>query len=273
MRWRRISKRSLKHTRQKPHTPDRKRLALKQLFQSNLKIVANISLALIVLVGFVEASAQSNGYSRKPVIDVTDSLPLTERSELKKLGSHKQIPAGYEKQILYTLSFFPELAKAKIKFRISRKTRSIIATRPTWGALFRKANRRTYVVVMSDSLSGIQRPAFTKGPVNGQVGILGHEFSHIVYFNQRSGLVLIGLGLAHLSKKYIDRFEYSTDQATINRGLAFQLIDWKLYLRKEFERRNGSFTEATTPRKFRGRYMSVEAIRKEIANNSLYKSE
>ena len=201
-----------------------------------------------------------------PVTDVADSVNTHYARLVKEFGENKKMPAGLEKQIIYALSYFPELAKTKIKFRLKKSTGGIIATQPTIGSLLRRSSKRTYVVIINDSTEGRKIPLFAKCEINGQVGILGHELCHIIYFNNSTGLGLLGLGISHVSKSYMDRFEHDTDSMDIVRGLGYQLIAWNEYLHKGFRAmrvNDPPSSEKFVPGK---RYMSIEEIRHQMGD-------
>ena len=114
---------------------------------------------------------------------------------------------------------------------------------------------------------------FRNSPVNGQVGIIGHELTHIVYFSKRNTFGLLKLGIAHVSSKYMDSFENKTDSICIERGLGYQLVDWNIYLRKAFgmqDPENGPdpFFYDTT----RERYMSPARIKQVMKKSNAYKA-
>ena len=223
-------------------------------------------LLLIVTLTAITVFGQTGKLlARKPVPDISDSLDIHYARLAKEFGEHKDIPSGYEKQVLYALSYFPELKHTKIRFKIKKGSRGIIATRPTIGSLLRRSSKRTYIVVINDSTNGSSFPAFPKSDVNGQVGILGHEFCHIVYFNNSTGLNLLGLAISHISRRYMDRFEYKTDSMDIERGLGYQLIAWNEYLQKGFRAMypNRSMPAGLTV--VSKRYMSIEQIKKQMA--------
>jgi hypothetical protein len=168
------------------------------------------------------------------------------------------------------LSYFPELAGTKIDFRIKKSTGGIISTRPTLGSIFRRSSKRRYLVTIYDFIDGRTLPSFGNGPVNGQVGILGHELCHLLYFNKRTGTGLVALGIAHVSNSYIDRFENKTDSVDIERGLGYQLIAWKTYLDKYFRAAGHNALPAFEKSPARERYMSVERIREVMAKSRVY---
>lgn len=208
---------------------------------------------------------------RKPQMDITQSMNLEFDSLQKIYSRNKIIPKSLEKQIIFALSYFPELVDTKIEFRIVKGNNGIIAARPVYTSVLRSSNNRSYLVIINDTSVNRRIPSFINGTVNGQVGILGHELCHIVYFNNRTGLGLVGLGVAHVSTRYMDRFENKTDSMTIERGLGHQLIDWVDYLHKGFTEMFGP--DAKLPfsdKPDRERYMSVSSIKRVMGRSKVY---
>jgi hypothetical protein len=203
-------------------------------------------------------------------MDITDSLAIDYAVLLKKFGENKKMPDGYEKQILYTLSYFPELVHTKIEFQLKKSSGGIISTRPTIGSLLRKSSKRNYIVLIYDSTQGGRPPAFPNSNVNGQVGILGHELCHIVYFNNCTGFGLLGLGIAHISSSFMDRFEYNTDSMDIERGLGYQLIAWNKYLHSRFAAMRANEPPPAQKSAMHNRYMSIEQIQAVMAKSKVY---
>ncbi len=208
--------------------------------------------------------------ARKPVQDVTDSLNADYPMLQKMYGENKIMPAGYEKQILYALSYFPELVHTKIVFRIEKSTSGIISTRPFTLSLLRRSSKRSYLVVINDSTEGRRLPTWLGCEVNGQVGILGHELSHIIYFSKQTGLGLLGLGVAHISTGFMDHFENKTDSVDIERGLGYQLIAWNQYLHESFAAFRPQAVASFVKSSNRERYMSIEHIRLVMSRSKLY---
>ncbi len=241
------------------------------LFDLKTKPVRTIFIIALMICNTNLLSQSAFLTPSKPAKDITDSVTKHFEALKKVYADKKQIAPQYEQQIIYSLSYFPELANAKIKFKIKNSTKGIISTRPTIGAIFRRSNKRKYLVLIFNPSSPNTIPLFSNAGANGQVGILGHELCHIVYFNQKTGLGLIGLGINHISTKYMDRFERRTDSMDIVRGLGYQLIAWKSYLDKGFM----AMRENDEPihEEFPGgrRYMSVGAIEAQIRQTDIYK--
>jgi hypothetical protein len=208
---------------------------------------------------------------RKPLPDIEAAMNLEYAALKEKFGINKSIPEVVEKQVLFALSYFPELQLAKIKVKIKDSPSGIISTRPTIGSIFRRGNKRSYIIVINHPVKNKTLPLFMEGRVNGQVGIVGHELCHIIYFKNKTGLGLVALGVAHLSKRYMDRFENKTDSANILRGLGYQLIDWKQYLDVKFKALRPTASPPFEKPGERERYMSVEHIRQVMDNCAIYR--
>ncbi len=209
--------------------------------------------------------------TRKPEKDISQAMNSDYLLLKEKNSINKKIPMLFEKQVLYALSYFPELAQTRIRFEIKKSKGGIISTRPTVSSILRRSSKRSYIVIINDSTEGRRLPVFSNSGVNGQVGILGHELCHIICFQNKTGLGLMGIAIGHVSRKYMDHFENLTDSMDIERGLGYQLIDWNLYLEKGFR----ALVPPGSPNPFektgaRERYMSVGHIRGLMAKIALY---
>jgi len=211
---------------------------------------------------------------RTPVKDITPRMNEEYLYNKKVFGVNKVMPQEFEKQILTALSYFPELRETKITFTLAKGNSGVIETRPEWVSVFRNSRARAYVVFIGDSSSKYSPPfKFRDSPINGQVGIIGHELSHILYFSRRNTFGLLKTGIAHVSTRYMDNFENKTDSVCIERGFGYQLIDWNIYLRKAFgvkdpESGPDPFLNDTT----RERYMPPYRIREVMKKSTAYKA-
>ena len=177
----------------------------------------------------VKAIGQSNA-------SITEKGPAgKDINELKELYGHKKVyPAAFEEQILTALSFFPELKDHRIDFQL-RKGYAPLSSRPTYGGLFRSAKKRKYKVFISTGSGRMWDSIILKyAPFDAGVGVLGHELSHVLNFSQMSGLSLTWLGVSHVSKNYMNRFEYLTDSLCIEQGMGEYLLAMSIYVRKTF---------------------------------------
>lgn len=241
---------------------------------------AGLCLFLLLLFAFIaiasinELAGVDSSLIRKPLVDITDSMNAHFPLLKKQFGKNKEMPAEYEKQIIFALSYFPELAETKIRFVIKKSRGGIISSRPAVWSFFRRSSKRTYLVIINDSTEGRKLPRFANCNVNGQVGVLGHEFCHIIHSNNQTGLGLMGIGLKEIfSKKYLNRSEYRTDSTDVERGLGYQLIAWQEYLANGFRQMfagNTLILDDLTSGANK-RYMNPEDVRRVMAKSELYK--
>lgn len=200
-----------------------------------------------------------------------DTFFYTERLQAYKtvFGRFKFMPPIFEKQILLALSFFPELRDSKITF-VCKKASSPLSCRPTWLSLFRTKKKRTYKVTISIQTSAKLNPImFANLPFNAQVGVLGHELSHIVDYQNRSFWGLVGIGLGQIFGSFLDKLEFQTDKRCIEHGLGYQLKAWSEYVRQtlNIERWRGA---GGNPKKNKERYMNPDTIQKHIDQIAFY---
>lgn len=222
-------------------------------------------LLLIMVVSPAFAKAQG----RTPVKDVRPAVEREYDSLKTVYSKNKKIPKRYEKQILYALSHYPELKNTKIQFKI-RNSGAPLSSRPQWGSLLRSASHRTNMVFIRDTSQSKWSRFFEESGVNAQVGILCHEIAHVLYFNGKTSMGLMGLGAGHISRSYMDRFEYETDSVTLERGLGHQLLEWNLFIYKLFGVED-PYT-AVNPFLHNGneRYMSPATIRRKMKELPAY---
>lgn len=227
-----------------------------------------------ILLALLQLSFVSVGVAQipPPVIDITNRMNNDYSANRKIFGVNKIMPAEFEKQIIAALSYYPELKETKITFLLQKGNSGVIETRPEWMSVFKNSKRRAYLVFFGDS-SQRYTPQFMfrNSTVNGQVGIIGHELAHILYFSQKNTFGMLKTGIAHLSTKYMDNFENKTDSICIERGLGYQLIDWNIYLRKAFgvaDPENGPDPFFSDPS--RERYMPPVRIKQVMSRSKVY---
>ena len=137
-------------------------------------------------------------------------------------GENKKIPSDYELQSLLALSRYPELKEEKIEFVYATGSYTM-AARPkitsvfTWGR-----KKRTYQIFIN-TISHKGGLLLSEVPFNEQVGVIGHELAHILYYTKRSALRIILDGIAYSSKKFRSKFEKDTDIVAIHRGFGWQI--------------------------------------------------
>lgn len=155
---------------------------------------------------------------------------------LKKLDSFKQnfsqnktVLNEYELAIYIALSFYPELSNSRINFK-KAKIKTTLNARPTLGSLlFRSKKDRNYVIRINQEIQD-SVINFNAIPFNAKVGLLGHEFGHILDYKDKTIFQVTKRLLAYSSKKTKAKFEKEIDMITIKKGLGWQLYAWANYV-------------------------------------------
>lgn len=245
----------------------------------------SIRIYFAIFVRFARAVPKSPALAFALLLLATSACALTPQREFSaaqfdqadlarleaEFGQRKKIPARYRAQILTALSFFPELREVKIDF-VVRKSVIPLSSRPRLGSLLRAAKHRRYLITISSQSTKELTPILLENlPYNAQVGVLGHEISHVANYLHTSawGLARIGWGLV-FSDRATDRFEANTDQTCIEHGLGFQLHAWSVEIYKIM----GDSVEASQGQRqpMRERYLRPETILRRMRELSLYQS-
>ncbi|OQX79420.1 MAG: hypothetical protein B6D61_03610 [Bacteroidetes bacterium 4484_249] len=182
---------------------------------------------LVFTFSFAAFVAGQNGESVR-YLDSTYNSNQTDSLEVL-YAVNKIIPGEYKTPILLALSYFPELDSTTVVFK-ENKIRTTLNTRPTMLSLiFRKREKRKYVIRINNSQKK-EKILLNELPFNASVGILGHEYSHIIDYNNRGFFGVLKRAFSYLSKKSKSKFEKKIDTNTINRGLGWQLYDLSDYI-------------------------------------------
>ncbi|MEO8770203.1 MAG: hypothetical protein ABI402_08965 [Ferruginibacter sp.] len=185
-------------------------------------------------------------------------------------SQHKIIPVAYEKPILLALCYFPELIDVDIEFRIKHVI-TPLASRPAWTSILKGKTGRKYVITISDTSNKQLSPIlFKELDFDAQVGVIGHEISHVVDFNRKNTLGVLRVGIGNLSSKFLDKFEYGTDSICIAHGLGYQLLAWSIFVRKALMHENWDGADNINSAMTRERYMNPGTIRRRIGAISMY---
>lgn len=198
-----------------------------------------------------EDSDEKHHLLQEKIGQVKKALLNAKFSKRKKLLKSLEVPS------LTALSYYPELLHTRISFRKKHLPYSMNA-QPTFLSMFRPINKRKYVIRVNSILS--EKSGFIADSLefNAQVGLIGHEFAHIAYYQSKTGLQLLKQFVKYaFSKKFRRKWECDTDISTINHGLGYQL----LYLAKYLE--NGQDIPKEYRKKHKKNYLQsheIEAI-------------
>ncbi len=146
--------------------------------------------------------------------------------------SHKKlIPGEYKLSILTALTHFPELKELNVKIRI-KQAYTPLSTKPDFRSMFKRKSRRTYVITISNkTIDTLTHLLYKNLSLEERIGIIGHELSHVVDFDSKNFLQSLRSAIGHVSKRYLDRMEFTTDSICINHGLGKYLEAYSLHVR------------------------------------------
>lgn len=160
-----------------------------------------------------------------------DSLTIANKSETyaQFLSNKYTVPKEFELAIAVALSYYPELADSKIKFKY-QKINTTLNARPTLTSLlFSKREDRIYILRINNSTKDSIIDV-SDVPFNAKIGLFAHEFSHFADYSKKSMFGVMGRGISYASKKSKASFEKEIDLKTIQRGLGYQLYDWSNFV-------------------------------------------
>ena len=185
------------------------------------------------------------------------------------LRHNKEIPGEFERPILTALSYFPELRDTHIIFRI-KKAYTPLTTKPNFTSVLKRKDHRTYIITISDETTDtLTRLLFQNLTFEEQVGVMGHELSHVVDFDSKNFPQSIGSGIGHISKKYVDKMEFNTDRICIMHGLGKYLEAYSVHVRQTMHVHNWRGVDFVNEKnETHERYMNPDTIEKYMGNAS-----
>ncbi|WP_460241103.1 hypothetical protein [Aurantivibrio infirmus] len=178
----------------------------------------------------LEANQQAIAACAKP--RDSESLSDEEYEQLEaEFGARKTIPEQHRKPILLALSHYPELKDSNISFEAIPSTFAL-ESRPSLLSLFgREKNRRYRVIINSDEQESFKAAFFGNLSAQAQVGAVGHELGHTVYYRDKNLWQLAMVALAYPWNSFRARFERETDIRAVEHCLGSHLLEWSKEIR------------------------------------------
>lgn len=148
-------------------------------------------------------------------------------------GTDKVIPAVIRKNALVALSCYPELTNTRIRFVFKQNIKaSVMQAQPVFRTLLASRANRAYQI----NISALFKLTHTAIPIHQlpdaiMIGWIGHELGHIMDYESRSTMGMIGFGLGYvLSADYVKRAERVADGFAVGHGLGPYLIETKRFI-------------------------------------------
>ena len=147
--------------------------------------------------------------------------------------SDKKIPKSIQREVKMALMHYPELQNVPITFKFKRNIKkSVMQAQPTFGTLFKSTGQRNYTILISERFKITGEEFKTVDvPSDVLVGWLGHELGHIMDYQQRSGLNLIGFGFRYVFlKEYVKKAERAADAFAVSHGMSQYILKTKRFI-------------------------------------------
>ena len=189
----------------------------------------SVSCGLLMVVVFIFTDVCGQGYANARLMYRQDGFADAIDS-LRKAGNHAVLPEGdpLEIAVYVALSHYPELRDHNIKIKYKKNVKHPVTASWSFGNLFRFRKHHVYVLLLSTG-SFVNRL-----DLNRQVGVIGHEMAHFVYYRQRSAPGMAWWGIKYItSKKFRYQFEKDADRTTVDHGLGWQLLNVSFYLSRD----------------------------------------
>lgn len=155
---------------------------------------------------------------------------------IMKTNAQHIIPKEIHEEATIALSHYPELANTPIEFKFKSKiNKSTMQAQPVFKQLFNSKKKRGYKILISEEIEiNGQTLKTIDMPSNIMIGWLGHELGHVLDFQNRSGLNLVGFGIGYVfSKNYIKEAERRADTFAVAHGMENYILDTKEFILKK----------------------------------------
>ena len=161
-----------------------------------MKVKAKKITLLLLFTALATASFSQSAISGE--VSVNHAQQRDSSIYLSQYTKHKKLPAGYEKEAIAALSYFPELRDVTVKFRV-KKSFATLKTRPDFVSIFMPEGHRSYVITISDkTIQKLSPITFKNLTENARIGVLGHELSHVADFSKKTTWQSFKIAAGHL---------------------------------------------------------------------------
>ncbi|MFD1162352.1 hypothetical protein [Hwangdonia seohaensis] len=179
------------------------------------------------------------------------------------MNTHHFIPESIYNEAKTALSYYPDLIDINIEIKFKKHIKkSTMQARPSFGSFFRSKKHRKYLILISETFKISDKEFLTKHIESDiLIGWIGHELGHIMDYQNRSKLNLIGFGLKYLfSENYIVEAERAADTYAVNHGMADYILKTKDFIL------NNADISNIYKKRIKRYYLSPEEIM-ELVNN------
>ncbi|HET6245315.1 MAG: hypothetical protein H0V01_04320 [Bacteroidetes bacterium] len=184
----------------------------------------SLKLFLVLFITLFATNKDTSGQTPREKFTIEECKQSTACLK-EEFYDNKMMPEKFESACLLALSYYPELKREKISFVYTKGAYSMAARPDPFSLLFSsRKNRQYYIYINTESKN--KGLLLSDIPFNAQVGIVGHELAHILYYTKTSSWRIILDGILYYSKSFRAKFEQDTDKVAIDRGLGWQVYDF-----------------------------------------------
>lgn len=180
------------------------------------------------------------------------------------------IPDRIKNEVDIALGHFPELDGIPISFKFKENIKkSVMLAQPTWSGLVKPRNKRSYVILISErfKISGEEFKTVDV-PKEVLIGWLGHELGHVMDYQQRGNLNLIGFGIRYvLLKEFVKQAERAADSFAVARGMSEYILKTKRFIL------NNSAIDDTYKARIKQYYLSPDEIMEMVKQQDSMKND
>lgn len=148
------------------------------------------------------------------------------------LNDPLETDSAFKKEYLSAFSMvysgLDDLRSCDIKIK-GKKLKTTMASRPTFFSMFRKKDKRKYVIVYNNDpdFDGV---LLKDVPEQAREGLFAHELMHIRDYQGLKFGGLVKRGWQYMSKRGKKNLEYRIDSMTIAAGYGKELFFWSYYV-------------------------------------------
>jgi hypothetical protein len=164
-------------------------------------------------------SSQTHKYPSKKKSEIVQRINFTFSSKTLKFSAPLDSAA----------KSFPELNGYSIEIR-RKHIGTMMAARPKPDFIFRKKENRKYVIFITDKPEMNPDSVYASMSYNAQLGVLGHELSHILDYRNKNNWQMLCFGINYVFNK--KTIEAKTDLTAVKRGFGKELIEYTRYIHR-----------------------------------------
>lgn len=173
-------------------------------------------------------------FSQYPFLLVYEEADFSSKIEtlISLYGDNKDIPEQYHLAAYAALSHYPELKNTRIEFR-KKKIKTTMACRPAVKSMFRKADKRLYIVFVNNKHGKVRKVLLNELPFDAKIGVIGHEYGHIVDYRSKNFFGICATAIGYLFYTPRQKLENKIDRITIAHSLGWQLFHFTVFVQEK----------------------------------------